>query len=474
MRPIVYAILALLSACATAKESPVKAEESLPVRWTYRPASEQRFFDWTETQFHPDVHRARRARLTELLRASGGGVFVTPSRSGVSHGGTFRQLDEFLYLTGLELPDSVLAIDADRGQTILFVPARDARFENPTRPNDYPGRPLADDPELSLVSGIDDVRPYDQLEAALDSCEARGRKLRVNPGQDGPPGLIGPIATSLVDSLTPAQALILHLQREHPSLLLASCYADVARLRMIKGPEEIELIRRACAITCAGIRAAAARVAAGVDERTLEGELEAAFKRGGAQRPAFDSIVKSGPNSLWPWRILAAHYDRRNRVMLDGELVIFDVGCEVDHYASDVGRTFPVSGAFTLEQEAALRVSTTAADAVIAAVRPGVTLAELQAVAEAAIREDERAYMQTDLFFGHHIGLNVGDPWLADEPLQPGMVFTVEPWYYDHAREMAVFVEDVVLVTESGCENLTADLPRGPRELEALVRPPDG
>ncbi|MCH7709012.1 MAG: aminopeptidase P family protein [Myxococcales bacterium] len=125
-------------------------------------------------------------------------------------------------------------------------------------------------------------------------------------------------------------------------------------------------------------------VAAGVDERTLEGELEAAFKRGGAQRPAFDSIVKSGPNSLWPWRILAAHYDRRNRVMLDGELVIFDVGCEVDHYASDVGRTFPVSGAFTLEQEAALRVSTTAADAVIAAVRPGVTLAELQAVAEAA------------------------------------------------------------------------------------------
>ena len=77
--------------------------------------------------------------------------------------------------------------------------------------------------------------------------------------------------------------------------------------------------------------------------------------------------------------------------------------------------------------------------------------------------------MQTGLFFGHHVGLDVGDAFLADAPLRAGMVFTVEPWFYDHERGLAAFVEDVVVVTEGGAEVLTRDLPRGCRELEALV-----
>jgi Xaa-Pro aminopeptidase len=240
---------------------------------------------------------------------------------------------------------------------------------------------------------------------------------------------------------------------------------------MRKGPEEIELIRRACEVTAAAIRAAAREIRPGVDERTLEGVLEAAFKRGGAQRTAFDSIIKSGPNSLWPWRILAAHYDRRNRAMAAGELVIFDVGCELDHYASDVGRTFPVSGRFSPDQARRLRLVTSITDTIIAAVRPGVTLPELRAVAEAATPPEERAHMQTGTFFGHHIGLDVGDANRLDAPLVPGMVFTIEPWYYDHEDGVAVFLEDVVLVTETGAENLTADLPRSIEELERITGP---
>jgi len=91
-------------------------------------------------------------------------------------------------------------------------------------------------------------------------------------------------------------------------------------------------------------------------------------------------------------------------------------------------------------------------------------------MAEAAIPADERPYMQTGVFFGHHIGLEVGDPSLPGAPLEPGMVFTVEPWYYNHELEIAVFVEDVILVTENGCENLTRDLPRSADGLEALMR----
>ncbi|MDA1267460.1 MAG: M24 family metallopeptidase, partial [Planctomycetota bacterium] len=208
----------------------------------------------------------------------------------------------------------------------------------------------------------------------------------------------------------------------------------------------------------------------GVDERTLEGYFEAACKRGGAQRLAFDSIIKSGPNSLWPWRILASRYDRRNRVLQAGELVILDVGCELDHHVSDVGRTFPVSGSFTPEQRATLEMVTGVSDAIIAAVRPGVTFAELAQVAYASIPDLDRPYMQTGLFFGHHLGLSTGDPAIAERRLEPGMLFTVEPWYYDHDRGIAVFLEEEVVVTDAGCRRLTAGLPRTPDELEALLK----
>ena len=152
------------------------------------------------------------------------------------------------------------------------------------------------------------------------------------------------------------------------------------------------------------------------------------------------------------------------------ELVIMDVGCEIDGYISDVGRTFPVSGTFSDAQREKMLVSLDAADAIIAAIRPGVTLRELTQVAYDAIPDHEEPYMQTPSFFGHHIGLNAGDPALLDEPLEPGMVFTVEPWYYNHELEIAVFVEDVIVVTEDGAEVLTAGLARTPDEIEALMR----
>jgi Xaa-Pro aminopeptidase len=454
----------LLPACGRAQES----------------TAEQRLFDWTRPRFSRAVYAGRCRALAERLRASGGGIFLTPSARGRSAGGTFRQLDDFEYLCGLELPDALLAVDAAEGRVHLFVPARDARFESASRPNDFPGRPLGDDPELARVSGIESIHPVGELASAVGAWVAEGRAVRLDLGRQGADSG-GELDLLAVHG--PVEALARNLRERLPEVRIVNAFEDVARLRMVKSPEELEVLRRACAITSAGIREAAGFVCVGVDERGLEAELEAAFKRRGAQRLAFASIIKSGPNSLWPWRILAAHYDRRNRKMRAGELVIFDVGCELDHYASDVGRTFPVSGRFSTEQERLLRMATAVSDAIVAAVRPGITLAELQVVAVAAIPADERRHMQTGLFFGHHVGLDVGDPSVADVPLEPGMVFTVEPWYYDHEGGVAVgvaapgrldqehrFVEDVIVVTAEGAESLTADLPRDPRGLEALVK----
>ncbi len=244
----------------------------------------------------------------------------------------------------------------------------------------------------------------------------------------------------------------------------------MGKLRIIKSEHEIEALRKAVDITVKGIEVAVKRIKPGVDERTLEGEMEGEFKRQGSPRIPFASIIKSGPNSLWPWRILAAHYERRNRTMQDGELVIFDVGCEYNNYVSDMGLTFPVSGKFTDEQKNILLMETAVSDAIIAAIKPGVTFADLKKVADAAIPESEKKYMQVGLFFGHHLGLSTGDPNDSQAPLAAGMVFTVEPWYYNHDKNISVFTEDEVLVTATGVEVLTDALPRTPVALEKMMK----
>ncbi|MGE0814032.1 MAG: aminopeptidase P N-terminal domain-containing protein [Vicinamibacterales bacterium] len=432
-----------------------------------QPTPEQRYFAWTDLPFPAAEYTERRAALSRHLAASGGGIFLSPAAAGYSEGFTYRQLDTFWYLTGLETPDAVVAVDSDRGRTIVYVPARDARFENPSRRNDFPGRPLQADPELGRRAGLDDIRPRSRFESDLAAWVAEGRTLRVDAGTPALP----PAETA--DGAEPAPPLVhfaAWLRRHHATAKVTSAFRDVALTRMVKSAAEIALLRRSARLGVDGIAHAAGFVKDGVDERTLEGELEAFYKRGGAARLPFASIVKSGPNSLWPWRVLATHNDRRNRAMKDGELVIFDVGCELDGYVSDTGRTFPVSGRFTDEQRALLEMEVGVADAIIAAMRPGVTLLDVQRTAERAIPSAARPYMQTGSFFGHHLGLSSGDPFVDDVPLAPGMVITVEPWYYDHDRGISVFTEDDILITAGGRENLTGHVARTPAGLEALMR----
>lgn len=465
-RGVIVPILACASPALSVGSGP---EGGIPVLAAPLAAQtpEQRYTDWTRLEFRAQEYAYRRARILDGLRASGGGLLLTPSSDGVTRGETFRQLEDFWYLTGLEIVHSMLVLDADRDRSILFMPRRDPRFENPGRPNDFPGRPLLTDYQLRSIAGIDEYRDIADLDAFVGTRVRGGAALRVNAGSTGE---ITPPTVPLIGSLDATASLILRLSTDYPDAEIANAFDVVARLRMIKTPAEIDHMRIAADATMAGIQSVAWRIRPGVDERTLQGEFENTCRTFGSQSLPFTPIIKSGPNSLWPWRLLAAHYDRRNRRMEDGDLVILDVGCEVDGYISDVGRTFPVNGTFTAIQREKLLVSTRAADAIIAAVRPGVTLRELTSVAYAAIPDEEEPHMQTGSFFGHHIGLSAGDPALMDEPLAPGMVFTVEPWYYNHDIGIAVFVEDVILVTEDGAEILTASLPRSPEELEALLR----
>ena len=448
-----------------ASASPQAADPPQPVR--NAPTPEQRFFDWTDMQFPAEEYAGRRERFLAAL-GDAEGVVLIPSAHGLSHGDTFRQADDFMYFTGLELPGSVLVLDIPTGRPTLFVPAGDFRFENPARSNDFPGRPLASDSTIAIRSGIDDIREYEGLDSALREWARTRVPIHVNPGR---PGRLRRVVTALIPDWDPQILTLFHLQNAYADLQLRNVYDPLAYTRMAKSEREIEALRESARVTEESIRRAAGRIRPGVSERDLEAAFESACKLNGAQRLSFDSIIKSGPNSLWPWRILASHYDRRNRAMTDGDLVIFDVGCELDHYVSDVGRTFPVSGSFTPRQREILEMEVAVADAIIAATRPDVTFRELQAIGVAAIPEPHRRYMQAGLFYGHHLGLSTGDPSLPDLPLRPGMVFTVEPWYYNHEEGISVFTEDVILVTEDGAELLSRTLPRTASELERLVRP---
>jgi Xaa-Pro aminopeptidase len=433
----------------------------------YSQTPEQYYFDWTSLPFSKEELSQRRTKLLNILQRQGKtGLVLIPSKDGFSYGETFRQLDDFYYFTGLELPNSILVMDVDNGSSVVYAPERDLRFESGSRPNDFPGRPLLDDPEMTARSGLS-LKSRKELPLFLNEKAELKTTVLVNTGRPGP---VSFASDDYVATHSPVQILLDALRVKHGWAKFENIYGSIAAVRMIKSPEEIALMRKAVDITVKGIQKTAKAIKPDVTERYLEGVLEGSYKLNGANRLAFGSIIKSGPNSLWPWRILAAHYDRRNRAMQAGELVILDVGCEYMHYVSDVGRTFPVSGKFSERQREILTMEIEVANQIIDFIEPGITFNDVKKLTDRIIPEEAKKYMQVGLFFGHHLGLSTGDPNLQNAALQPGMIFTVEPWYYNHDEQISVFTEDVILVTQDGCEILSKALPRTPEGLERLMK----
>lgn len=425
----------------------------------------QSYFEWTEMPFNKEELTQRRDNLVSQLKAQNKtGLVLIPAKDGFSYGETFRQLDDFYYFTGLELPNAILAIEIANGNTIVFTPEMDMRFHSSSRPNDFPGRPLLNDSEIANESGLR-LNNINEFPAFVTS--KANTPILVNNGREGN---ILFASKDYISTHSPIQILMQALKAKHNISMFENSYKAIAEVRMIKSEVEIEIMKKASIITVKSIKEAAKSIQPGIDERYLEGILEGHYKKLGAQRLAFGSIIKSGPNALWPWRILATHYNRRNRNMEAGDLVIFDVGCEYNNYVSDIGRTFPVSGKFTPRQKEILTMEVGVANQIIAYIKPGITFKDIRKLTDKIIPEDAKEYMQVGLFFGHHLGLSTGDPDLPEAVLKPGMIFTVEPWYYNHDEQLSVFTEDVVLITENGCEVLSKNLPRTPEALEQLMR----
>jgi Xaa-Pro aminopeptidase len=389
-----------------------------------------------------EVYRARRARVLAEL---GGCVGVLSSQGEVS-GITedYRQDADFFWLTGINEPDAHLVLQpkSPYRKVTLFLKARDPEAERWTGPRE----PLS--PDLLQRYGVDRVQrgaPEAVLAAAglHHDCVAVLAPASLKKEERGDAELALRLAARY------------GLKVEFKRGLLAS-------LRAAHGAEELERMERAIAITVGGHNVVARATVAGVAERDVQTQLEYAFFAAGATGLSYSSIVGSGPNGA------VLHWDKNSRILRDGDLVVVDAAADYGRYASDITRTYPVSGHFTAEQAKVYRAVYQAQEDVFAAIKPGVSMADLQHVAEESLRG--AGYLADFIHgFGHFVGLDVHDAGDQERPLPVGAVFTVEPGVYLPAKGFGVRIEDEVLVTASGYRLLTAALPRKLEDVEAWV-----
>jgi Xaa-Pro aminopeptidase len=363
----------------------------------------------------------------------------------------FRQTNTFFYLTELETQDAWLLImaGAEGATTVLFLPPR-----NPSQER-WTGLRLGPDSTAARLSGIGRVLPTDSLDRVLSAALFRAA---------------GPIYVPL-DVTTRDETRLRELVFSGRDVRNIRPLVD--SMRLVKDADEIARMRKAIDISAAGHIAAMQAARPGVWEYEIEAALEAAFRRNGADRLGYPSIVGSGPNST------TLHYDVNRRQTRDGDLVVVDAGAEWGQYTADVTRTFPVNGKFTPRQKAIYDLVLATQQTAFDSTRPGATIAQLNRIA----REYMRAHAGTlcgerscDAYFihglGHWLGMDVHDVGDYGTPLKPGIVLTLEPGIYLPAESLGVRIEDNVLVTATGAEWLSAKAPKTTAEIERLMSRP--
>jgi len=404
----------------------------------------------------PDT-AATAARRRALLQRIGRGTVLIPAghernlEKDFVQDNDFRQWNTFFYFTELETQDAWLLMTArgpDSLQVALFLPPRDPSQER------WTGLRLGADSIAARLSGIATVLPIDSLE----------RRIRIARFLVG-----GPLYVPL-DENTRDEDRILDLTFAGADLRNLHALSD--SMRAVKDADEVARLRMAVNISVAGHIAAMQAARPGMYEYELEAVLEDGFRRNGADRLGYPSIVGSGPNST------TLHYDVNRRRTQDGDLVVIDAAAEWGQYTADVTRTFPVNGKFTPRQKAIYDLVLGAQQAAFDSVRPGVTMGQLEGIARRYMRDHsgslcgDKTCDDRDIFnhgLGHPIGMDVHDVGIR-RPLAPGSVITLEPGIYLVAENLGVRIEDDVLVTATGAEWLSAGAPRTTDAIERLMR----
>jgi len=422
----------------------------------------------------------RRATYDHL----GEGVMVLPAAPVLKRSRDtdhpYRPDSELYYVSGVTEPGSVgVLVGGSEPRFVLFVPPRDPEAELWTGP-------VLGPEGAAERFGAEETFPISDLHERLPDLLQEGDRVhyRFGRGDD--------VERMVLEAL--ALARVRGPRRGTGPRGVVDPGEILDELRLVKDVHEIARLRAAAELSVEGQRAAAEALGPGRGEWVVEAAVDGCFRRGGAAGPAYETIVGSGPNAC------VLHYVANARVMQRGEVVLVDAGAELAHYAGDVTRTWPVDGRFTATQRAVYDVVEGARATAVELVGPGVTTAQVH---EAAVRVLTEGLVSLGVLTGdpdalveegaykasyphqtsHWIGLDVHDPGDyarggAPRALEAGMVFTVEPGLYFRADAggpaapyagIGVRIEDDVLVTAEGCENLTRALPTAAEEVEALV-----
>ena len=428
-------------------------------------------------------HEVFAARRRNLLQRLGNGVAIVPTApERVRNRDTHHPYgfdSYFWYLTGFPEPEAVLVLaGGEQPQSLLFCRGKNEEREI------WDGFRYG--PEAAREAfGVDAAYPIEELDSRLPELLADRARLWHSIGHDSEWDARIAAALNTVRGQSRAG--------KRAPAEIRDLRAELDQLRLVKDAHELDCMQRAADIASAGHARAMAACRPGMAEYELEAELTYEFRRRGASAHAYPPIVAGGANAC------ILHYVENDKLLADGTLVLIDAGCEVEGYASDITRTFPVGGRFSGPQKDAYEIVLAAQAAAIAAIRPG---AHFMTPHEAAVRVLTQGMVDLGLlkgdldtliegkaysrFYmhrtGHWLGLDVhdageykeGDNWMQ---LQPGMTLTVEPGLYirpgegvpEHLHGIGIRIEDDVAVTASGCHVYTT-APRSVAEIEEVMR----
>lgn len=408
------------------------------------------------------AYAARREALLEKMEP--GSLLVLYSGESVpcsmDEGYAFEANHHFFYLTGLRRENMALVLSKSAAQpkTVLFIEEAIPSMER------WTGKRVTIE-EAKAITGVGDVRYIDSVDSFISRCvdrewvESAYFDCYRNQLSD-------------VDSYNMAKAK--RFAAAYPTIALKNAHPIISGMRMCKDEAEVSLLREAIALTDKGLRRLLDTLEPGQMEYQAQAEFEYAIRHGGADGVSFPTIAGSGLNGCM------LHYGTNHCRMQEGKLLLLDLGAKVKGYCADITRTYPVSGRYTPRQKAVYDVVLSANQAVAQAARPGVTLAQLndlckQVLAEGMMKlgkiqspEEIGTYYMHSV--SHHLGIDTHD---ATDPrqltLKPGMVISNEPGLYIDEEEIGIRIEDDLLITEDGCEVLSADVMRTTEEIEAYM-----
>ena len=447
-----------------------------------------------QSDFPPEEFRARWNRIFDRIGDEAVALVQgAPAARGFEYP---RQYNTFYYLTGIETPHSYLWLDGRTREVTLYLPPRNEKLE-------------AGEGRLLSAATADLVRELVGVDHVRSTEAMQGNWLRETLGDDIPE-LYTPfrpeegyaqsryeldlantaIANDPWDGRLPREMRLLGLLKargpkpwDAPELQVRDLSPILDDLRMIKSEREIALIRRASQIAGFGVMEAIRSTRPGVYEYELDAAARYVFLVNGARLDGYRSITASGVEN-----INTGHYFRNSRALQAGDLVLMDYAPDYRYYVSDIGRMWPVSGRFTAEQRELLEPVLRYRDALIERIRPGVMTDHVLAEAAAAMetwfkahpfrnkRYEQAAREMVEKgsgAFSHPVGMAVhddGDYSYRRAPLQPGIVFSVDPTLRVPEENLYLRYEDTVVVTADGVENFTDFLPSELDDLEALMR----